>query len=952
MADLNSFYGPNAGYVLDMFERFKRDPGSVDPRTRAFFEANGFMDGGTAPSVTAPPQESELVHAREAANLSEAIRERGHLNAHVDPLGSSPPGDPQLQLETHGITEEDLKRLPASVVGGPAALGADNTWEAIERLQSIYCGGTGYDYEHVHNPEERAWLREAAEKRRFRGRMSPASRRQLLDRLTQIEAFEQFLHRAFPAQKRFSIQGADMLVPLLDEAIHCQTRRGNREVLIGMAHRGRLAVLAHVLQKPFAAIIAQFEHKSGAGGHAPTEHIEEGWTGDVKYHLGAQLGASETQNDSKFLQVSITLTPNPSHLEFVNPVVEGMARAAQDRRNRPGPPTQDLEAALAVLIHGDAAFPGEGIVAETLNLSRLSGYQTGGTIHIIVNNQIGFTTNPSDGRSTLYASDLARGFEIPIVHVNADDPEACLAAARLACAYRDQFHKDFLIDLIGYRRWGHNEGDEPSFTQPSMYEVIRARPSIRAIWAKKLEEADELSAGEANGRLKSALREMEEARRQAVEDDSPPAEEEVCGELGDLVDEVEMPPASIEALQALNEELLSLPDDFTLHPTLARVMDRRRASVRPDAPDRAIDWAQAESLAFATILEFGIPIRLSGQDTIRGTFGQRHLTLHDAATGATHTALQALHAARASFALYNSPLSENAVLGFEYGYSVHSPGTLTLWEAQFGDFVNAAQVYMDEFIAAAKAKWRQEPGLVLLLPHGYEGQGPDHSSARLERFLQLAADDNLRVVNCTTAAQYFHLLRDQAALLSCDPRPLIVMTPKSLLRHPGAAARVEDLSDGRFQAVISDPHPDTVKRLLLCSGKVYYDLIADSIPDTLALVRVEELYPFPEVGITAAMNSCPDLNEIVWVQEEPENMGGWGYMEPRLRDLSEARARIDGSAGPVPVRYIGRPPRASPAEGLADLHVAEQARIVAEARGSEAEPVGNGPQEKPASTDE
>jgi 2-oxoglutarate dehydrogenase E1 component len=953
MDDLNAFYGPNAGYVLDQYDRFRRDPQSVDPDVRAYFQGWApRVDNGSelVPSVSAPgagTATADVARVVGAAALAQAIREYGHLGARLDPLGTEPRGDLELEPETHGITESDMAALPASVVGGPAARGAPNALEAIRTLRRIYCDTTGYDYDHIHDAEERVWLRDAAETGRFRPRMVATAKRRLLERLTQIEAFEQFLHRTFPGQKRFSIEGADMLVPMLDDAIRCQTVRGNREVLIGMAHRGRLNVLAHVLEKPYQAILAEFERADQRPSPAASDSGDRGWTGDVKYHLGARwpgLGS--------VVRVNITLAPNPSHLEFVNPVVEGMARAAQDRRDHPGQPGQDLEASLPFLIHGDAAFPGEGIVAETLNLSRLEGYQTGGTIHIILNNQIGFTTEPSEGRSTLYAGDLAKGFEIPIVHVNADDPEACLAAARLACAYRDRFHKDFLIDLIGYRRWGHNEGDEPAYTQPRMYEFIRRHPTVRRIWAERLEQQGVVTMSAAEQMLQEAFQQLEQARAVALSAGTPEEENRTEGqENGDGAQRGNgagpntayqdvprsLTPPTADELRELNETLLRLPEGFTINPRLERALERRRTALGHEG---GIDWAHAETLAFGTILVDGTPIRLTGQDVERGTFSQRHLVLHDAVTGERYTPLQALPQANASFAVYNSPLSEAAPLGFEYGYSVHSPTVLVLWEAQFGDFVNAAQVIVDQFVVAARAKWRQTPGLVLLLPHGYEGQGPEHSSARLERFLQLAAGDNICVVDCTTAAQYFHLLRRQAERVRPDlsvlgnplwaPRPLVVMSPKSLLRHPLAASRLEDLVEGTFQRVIDvgppeGAEPGEATRLLLCSGKISVDLLASETRRTarcVALTKLEELYPFPRVELEAVLARYPALREVVWAQEEPENMGTWSYVAPRLR-------RVVSSG--IVVRSIARPRRASPAAGSALRHAAEQARIIAAA---------------------
>jgi 2-oxoglutarate dehydrogenase E1 component len=620
----------------------------------------------------------------------------------------------------------------------------------------------------------------------------------------------------------------------------------------------------------------------------------------------------------------MVLAPNPSHLEAVNPVVEGMVRASQDVCDQPGPAVRDTKASLAIALHGDAAFPGQGVVAETLNLAGLRGYTTGGTIHIIVNNQIGFTTNPYDSRSTLYASDLAKGFEIPIVHVNADDPEACLMATRMAVAYRDRFGKDFLIDLVGYRRWGHNEGDEPLFTQPKMYELISNHPTVRQIWADRLIGESLVSTEERDDLLKEAMDRLAGVRR-SVHDGTAGVDEE----LPPLSPRREVDTAvPVEQLKRHHDAIHKLPAGFTMSPKLARQWERRAAIL--DTPDGKLDWAHAETLAFAAIISDGIPVRLSGQDAERGTFSHRHLVLHDPNTDLTDTPLQRLPDAKASFTVINSPLSENAALGFEYGYSVQAPGRLVLWEAQFGDFSNGAQIIIDQFIVAARSKWRQEPALVMLLPHGYEGQGPEHSSARLERYLQLAASDGLRVANCTTAAQYFHLLRRQAALLSLDPRPLIVMSPKSLLRNPLAASSIDELATGTFKPVIDDPlavgREAEITRLILCSGKVAIDLENSKARPTssgVAVVRVEQLAPFQNSGLRTVIGRYPNLQELVWLQEEPKNMGAWAFMDGRLRDLVRDRG--------LDVQYIGRVERSSPAEGSLDLHLDEQARIVAAA---------------------
>jgi 2-oxoglutarate dehydrogenase E1 component len=874
--------------------------------------------------VTRPgPPGADVAAVVAAAGLTRALREFGYLAVQLDPLGGRPHGAPELDPTWHGISEDDLRALPANAVPSPVSAGAANAAEAIARLRAIYSGPIGYDFDHVQIAEERAWLADAVETGRFSQPLDAETKRKLLARLTEVEGFEKFLHQTYLGQKRFSVEGTDTLVPMLDAVIEGGAAIGVREVVLGMAHRGRLNALTHILGKPYAAILAAFEGGAGQAATPASDASDEGFTGDVKYHLGASLARG---GQGQTVEVPIVLAPNPSHLEFVNPVVEGMARAAQDQRDQPGPPPRDPLGAMAILLHGDAAFPGQGIVAETLNLSVLPGYTTGGTVHIIVNNQIGYTTDVVDARSTLFAGDLAKGFEVPIVHVNADDPEACLIAAHLAIAYRQEFGKDFLIDLVGYRRWGHNEGDEPVFTQPRMYALIGKHPTVRKLWGDRLVAEGVVAPDEPDRMLAATLANLAEIRRTMQEE--PPAPPENGARAGERR-EVETA-VSLPRLREYHDAIHALPAGHAPSQKLLRQWERRRDVL--DMPGGKVDWAHAESLAFAAILSDGVPIRLTGQDAERGTFSQRHLVLHDAATGARHTPLQQLPSARASFAVYNSPLSEAATIGFEYGYSVHAPKALVIWEAQFGDFANGAQVLIDQFLVAARAKWRQEPAMVMLLPHGYEGQGPEHSSARLERFLQLAAEDNLRVANCTTAAQYFHLLRRQTALLLIDRHPLILMTPKSLLREPLAASNLDELATGSFHPVLDDPrragNPEAVTRLVLCSGKVAVDLEkaeARANAENVAVVRLEQLAPFQNSALRAVLDRSPNLAQIAWVQEEPRNMGAWSFVEPRLRALLHELKR------PLPIGYLGRPERASPAEGSAAQHQREQARIVAAA---------------------
>jgi 2-oxoglutarate dehydrogenase E1 component len=922
------FYGPNLGYVLELYERYGEDPGSVSEEMRAFFERwsppTDAATNGHAPAVgeTGTVAGVDVEKVVGATKWVRHIRDFGHMAARLDPLGSEPPGDPTLDPAFYRVSEEDLEHLPpALIVGGSIGERARNGREAADELRRVYCETTGYDFGHVHTPEERFWLREAVESGRFYRRMEGDGARRLLVRLTRVDGFEKFLHRTFLGQKRFSVEGVDMVVPMLNNLARQAADDGIPEMVMGMAHRGRLNVLAHVLDKPYKKIFSEFQQPDKGEAAAAAESPGGAWVGDVKYHLG--IRGFQLSDEDADQRVLINLAPNPSHLEHVNPVVEGMARAAQEERDEPGLPKRYRETSLPVLIHGDAAFPGEGVSAETLNLSRLPGYQSGGTIHIITNNQIGFTTEKRDARSTTYASDLAKGFEIPVVHVNADDPEACLAAIRMAYAYRTEFHKDFLIDLIGYRKYGHNEGDEPTYTQPKMYEVIQNHPSVREVWAADLERRGVIEEGEADRVFEEIRGQMEKALKEPK--DEGLSEEDV------VTDEpytplVEIPETAVdeERLKALNAAMLERPEGFTPNAKLDRLLQKSRGDLS------SIDWAHAEALAFASLLEDGTPVRLTGQDSVRGTFSQRHAGLFDAETGEAYVPLQNIPQADASFAIYNSPLSEIAVVGFEYGYTLNAPEALVLWEAQYGDFANVAQPMIDQFIVSGQAKWGQTSNLVLLLPHGYEGQGPEHSSARLERYLQLAASENVRIANLTTAAQYFHILRAQAILRE-NRRPLILMAPKSLLRHPMAASSLEELAEGRFRPVLDDEEARSegragaVERLILCSGKIYTELVGSEAREedagATAVARVELLYPFPEGDLRAVVDGYPNLREVVWVQEEPKNMGAWTFVEPRLREIA-------AEAGDLAVRYVGKPARPSPAQGSARFHKEEHAEIV------------------------
>ena len=980
MTDDTLFDSQNAAYAQAMFEEYARNPEAVSPEWRRMFDngaaiaiAEGllvpdqltpgrpvFPNGGApaaptaaaaapveapapapseasapaAPPVAAAPTPSEpaprtggdpaagdletarrltelLPAVSRAAALVQAFRDQGHRLAKIDPLGSDPLGHPQLSPAFHGTSTEELSQLPASLILGEDGAEGQSVADALDDLSQIYAGSIGYEFEHLDDHVKVGWLWDYVESGRHLPELSDAERRALLQRISETEGLEQFLHRTYLGQKRFSLEGNDMLVPMLDLVIEETARGGGRDVVLGMAHRGRLNVLTHTVGVSYGELLAEFEGPSFKGGQ-----LDIAGTGDVKYHHGAR----GTRTIDGAGEVRITLAPNPSHLEFVNPVVIGMARAKQYAALEHDPKA-DIDDVVPVLMHGDAAFAAEGVVAETLNMARLEGYDVGGTVHIIVNNQVGFTTDPHDGRSTYYASDLAKGYGIPIVHVNADDPEACLGAVRLAMAYRREFNDDFVIDLVGYRRHGHNEGDEPAYTQPVKYATIASHPTVQRIYSDRLIEdgvvTDEAVA-EMRAEITDRLREVQDHVReyQPVEDDRPDEEREIP-----VVPETTGVP--LDVLAKVNAATVDLPEGFSPHPKLWRQLGRRASEF---GPNRAIDWGHAETLAFGSLLLEGIPVRLTGQDAQRGTFSHRHAVLHDAETGEEFTPLDTLSDAR--FEVYNSPLTETAIIGFEYGYSVSSGSDAVLWEAQFGDFVNVAQVMIDQFLSSGHTKWGQYSRLVLLLPHGYEGQGPEHSSARLERFLQLCAEGNMRVTYPTTPAQYFHMLRRQA--IRRPERPMIVMTPKSLLRLPQATSQVGELTEGGFQHVLADPtveDPAEIRRLVLCTGKIYYDLQGHPRREErsdVAVGRLELLYPFPGPALEKLIENYPNLTEVVWAQEEPRNMGALTFVGPRLRAVVPRK---------IPLAHAARPERASPAEGKASKHAVQQEALVLEALG-------------------
>ncbi|MGC8917347.1 MAG: multifunctional oxoglutarate decarboxylase/oxoglutarate dehydrogenase thiamine pyrophosphate-binding subunit/dihydrolipoyllysine-residue succinyltransferase subunit [Thermoanaerobaculum sp.] len=832
---------------------------------------------------------------KEAAvlQLIHTYRVRGHLIAAINPLSSKPRTHVELELTRHGLSIWDLDR--EFYVGGLGGKARSTLREALRLLRGAYCHTVGVEYVHIQDPEQRAWIASRVEQDP-QPELPLATKKRILQKLNEAEAFERFLHTKYIGHKRFSLEGGEVLIPMLDHLLSQAADLGVEEVVMGMAHRGRLNVLANILGMSYGKIFRQFE-----GDLDPNSR--EG-TGDVKYHLGAK-GTYVSPSGKK---VAVELASNPSHLEAVDPVVEGMARAKQDQRGD----TERIKV-MPVLIHGDAAFAGQGVVAETLNMSALSGFRTGGTVHIVVNNGIGFTTAPADARSSVYATDVARMVQAPIFHVNGEDPEACLRVIALAVAFRMAFHKDVVVDLVCYRRWGHNEADEPAFTQPLMYAKIRDKRSVRKLYTELLVNRGDITLQEAEQALEQFQRILEHAFEETKES-APPPVEVVFREPAPPEPVPPAPPVSREALQQVAACLGTVPEGFAVHPKLARLLAYRARCL-----EEGVDWGTAELLAFGSLLLEGIPVRLSGQDSRRGTFSQRHAVLVDQRTGEVYVNLEHLPGSRAQFLIYDSLLSEYAVMAYEYGYSVARPQALVLWEAQFGDFANGAQIVIDQFVSSAHEKWDQHARLTLLLPHGYEGQGPEHSSARMERFLQLAAGDSMRVAFPTTAANYFHLLRSQAHLP--HPKPLVVFTPKSFLRAELAKSPGEALTSGHFQPVLPDPNPPGQPQVvILCTGKVFFDIypVREKTQAPVAILRLDQLYPFPQKELAEALAAYPEAREVRWVQEEPCNMGAWPFLKEHL-------PRVVGTA---PLNVVSRPPSGSPATGSAKLHEAEQEHLV------------------------
>ena len=892
----------SAEFIDAQYRQWKSDPSSLPEDWQYFFK--GFDMAGVAGPADADPDQA-LRQAKVGA-LIHRYRDIGHLLACMDPLSACPTAHPLLELEAFGLEAADLER--AFAAPGLIEQSSVPLKTIVSKLKQTYCHSIGVEYMHLQDPDERGWLQARMEPFGNRSELSANERSGILRQLTAAALFEAFLNKKYVGVTRFSLEGGESLIPLLDEVCHQAAGSGCREVMLGMAHRGRLNVLRNILKKPADEIFSEFE-----SCYDPQDLIG---SGDVKYHNGYL--AERTLADGS--RMTLYMVSNPSHLEAVDPVVEGMARARQDMTEADGD-----KAVMPVLLHGDAAFAGQGVVAETLNMSQLKGYRTGGTIHVIINNQIGYTTLPEDARSTRYSTDVAKMLMVPIFHVHGEDPEAVVHVARLAADYRYRFGKDVVIDLICYRRYGHNEGDEPYFTQPTMYKRIRQRPSLNRVYGDGLVAEEVISKSEIdkmeqaiNQGLDTAFEEIHGSTCLFPEPHFFPEWETVSGSyssdpVNTAVDQ--------STLVGLAERLAAMPEGFTVHPRLKTVLDKRLEAV---TSGDGIDWAGGEALAFASLLAESYGIRLSGQDVGRGTFSQRHSVLWDYETGDAYTPLNHLSADQARFDVFNSLLAEAGVLGFEYGYAVTRPQILTLWEAQFGDFANNAQCVIDLFIASGQAKWQQLCGLTLLLPHGWEGLGPEHSSARLERFLQLCADDNLQVANLTTPAQYFHILRRQ--LLAPFRKPLVLMTPKSLLRHPMAVSPLKALTHGTFSPVLDDEAARaSVKKVIFCSGKIYYQLITRRQQigtDDTAIVRVEMLHPFPEEALASVIKRYKKAVEWTWVQEEPKNMGAWSYIQPRLAPMLKKK-----------LNYIGRDASASPATGFPKIYKMQQDGIVDQAIG-------------------
>ncbi len=904
-----SLTGDNMAILEELYERYRKDPNSVSVDWANFFkdlEYYNFSNGNGSPA----PSYTSTEHKKDSSladfgliNLLNAYRRQGHLAANLDPLGIRKPNREFIDLKIRALKPEDLER---EVDSGVPNLGVAKLKDIINWFEKTYCGSIGCEHYYLVNDEEREWLQSKMEPTANSEPIDKGTALRLFEKLFQADYFENFLARKYVGKKRFSLEGGESAIPLLDTVIEEAGKHNMDGIVIGMAHRGRLNVLVNIIRKPAGLIFAEFEEKSD-----PTSI---GY-GDVKYHLGY---SNKVMTMAK-KEIHLSLAFNPSHLEAVDPVIAGSVRARQTLSK-----DKDRSKWMPIAIHGDAAFAGQGIVAETLNLMNLEGYTVGGTFHIVINNQIGFTTLPSESRSTLYATDLAKGFQIPIFHVNGDDPEAVYRTVKLCMEYRQKFKKDVIIDLICYRRLGHNETDEPAFTQPIMYEIIRKHPKTVDLYEKKLLSRGDITQEEIDFIKNGSIQGLENSFQKAKETDQAMVVDTMQG----LWSKYSKEPLDSETatsllkqqLDGISKAITTIPEGFTPHKGIQRVLESRAKMATGELP---MDWGFAEALSFGSILENQFPIRLAGQDSQRGTFSHRHAVIIDIKTGESYVPLNHISPTQARFEVINSSLSEFSCLGFEYGYSLADPNSLVIWEAQFGDFANNAQVIFDQFLTSSEFKWHRLSGLVVLLPHGYEGQGPEHSSARLERFLQACAEDNIQVCNCTTSAQYFHLLRRQ--ILRNFRKPLIIMTPKSMLRLPEACSNISEVTEGAFRKLIYDSEADStsIDTVIFCSGKVYYDIqkgIQETGKKNITLIRLEQLYPFPEKEMKEALNHFQNAKKYVWAQEEPRNQGAWFFIREKIESLISSR-----------LEYVGRAESPSPAAGHMKVHAKEQAKLIADA---------------------
>lgn len=888
-------------FIVQLYNQYIEDPSSVDAGWHRFFEGFEFARKNYSPKDEPLTVPSEF----KVINLINGYRQRGHLFTKTNPVRTRRKYSPSLDIENFGLTKDDLNK--EFQAGNEIGIGPASLYKIIAHLEQTYCQSISVEYAYIRNETIFHWLRTRMESRRNEPKYSKAYKMTILQKLSEAVLFEKFLHKRFPGQKRFSLEGGESLIPALDAVIEKGAELGAKEFLIGMPHRGRLNVLANIMGKPYKDIFNEFSNK---------EFDDEFVLGDVKYHLGATLNRPTHTGKN----VDLTLAPNPSHLETVGPVVEGITRAKIDQLYK-----GDTDSIVPILIHGDSSIAGQGVVYELVQMSELEGYHTGGTIHLVVNNQVGFTTNYLDSRSSTYCTDVAKVVQSPIFHVNADDAEAVVYAIELAMEYREKFDKDVFIDLLGYRRYGHNEGDEPRFTQPLLYKAIENHPDVRQLYVEKLLKENILTQEDVENiekKINDILEENLNASNLSEKSKITPFLGPTWSDIRVAVNEdfLQSPETGVDLkiLSKLGNQITELPGDKIFNRKLVKLMQDRKAMLQPDGK---LDWAMGELLAYATLLNEGIPVRLSGQDTQRGTFSHRHAVLTIEDSGEKYTPLKNLGPNQAAFDVYNSPLSEYGVLGFDYGYSLASPQSLTIWEAQFGDFFNGAQIIIDQYLSSAEDKWRVMSDLVLFLPHGYEGQGPEHSSGRIERFLSLCAENNMQVVNCTTPANFFHVLRRQ--LIRPFRKPLVVFTPKSLLRHPSCVSSLDELSKGGFREVIDDEQvdPSAVKRVIFTSGKLYYDLIEERTKRGTgeAIVRIEQLYPFPKEQVKQVLARYPKAERHAWVQEEPANMGAWSFI---VRNFKE-----------TDILLVARPESGSPATGSGRLHALRQRKIVEKAFG-------------------